>query len=728
MKLYKIGIIWLTALFINVSSLTIVDSTLEAACKSYLSQFNWGCYPKKPKKIGGSFTCFCKDDFWLQSMANCIYNATSEHHLVMKGYRDVSLRCQNVGIKISVNQLINYRTNVTQNLVPIKNGTTTKVNSTLLIDEKNFDWHHKKFKEYTIFVRNSQWCGWGLIFYWAVIISTATIININDKLIGWRPLTQIHSNLMKKYLTFPTLWNNSYHERTYMLWKIIPFNFPLRLNGIIITFFVILTIILGCIDYNVTLPHPYLSTQYYANLILVSFRTDMMSIALFPLIYIFGSRNNIFMPLSGLSFSNFQVYHKWCAYVSVTLAFIHTIVWSVWAFGAGGPYSAKYSHTYWKWGIAAIAIMITMLFQAEKIIRDLFYELFIFLHQLMALVFIVAMYYHLVTKGWIGWVYTMIAIYSFERLMRIIRIVLNGGLINVTLEQCSETVIKLIIPKPKYVNYPAGSFAFIYFIDPTSIWFYAFQSHPFTILKDYEDESDNLIIHFKVHKGITKVMLSQILKRAGSDGKYRCKILVEGPYGITFQRKIPIKKNVAGIAAGLGVCAIFPHMLQMIKLSTVEKQQFTYKLNWIVRDVNDITWFKKELLCFIKNGGQVNVFVTRSESYHNKNDVNFANDIEINKTSSLLSLNKTKEDIKVADYQIRDVGDDGIIIFHLTQRPDLNQMIEREIYESTEQENGLLFVACGPPAFNDSLRTVVANKLNKDLKIDVSYKSESFTW
>lgn len=719
MQLCKLFYVCLLLNAIRISGLVVIDSTIASSCKYYLDQFNWDCYIGKPTKHGGNYPCYCKNINWLQSVTNCIYNATDEQHLRVKAFEHIAKRCkQKVGLDITLQEMENYRLNGTNHLVNITDMSAPVV-GTLIVNKQTFDWYHLKFKQFTLFVRDSQWYGWGLIFFWIFIFAVATILNLNDKIVGWKPVNNLYSNLIRKYLIVPTFWNNKYHERTFMFAKILPLDFPLRLNGLIVTVFVILTIIFCCVNYDtVTLPHPYLTTNYFRHVVLVSYRTDLISMSLFPLIYLFGSRNNFLLPMTGLSFASFQFYHKWCAYVSVILAFIHTIVWSVWAFNKGGPYSAWYIDAYWKWGIAAMTLMILLVFHAEKIIRDMMYEIFIWLHQCMAIIFIVAMYYHLVPMGWQGWVYSLIAIYGFERFMRFFRICINGGIISAKLESCGNDVIKVTIPKPKYVNYPAGSFAYIYFLSLYDAWFYNFQSHPFTILKESRTDGENLIIYFKAQKGLTKVMLNKVLKTdrvSNSNDKkvvLKCKILLEGPYGISFKQRVKIRKNVVGISAGLGVCAIFPHLYQILQLekNDVEKPIFNYKLYWIIRDFSNVTWFNEELEWFKQRGGEIVIVVT-GDTIIDNSSIN-------SKNSGKPLLNDLKSKNVLNNYPVR----------FLDERPDLNGIVEEGIKESENQENDLMFMACGPPEFNDELRSVIGSKLNKQTKIDITYKSESFTW
>ena len=125
--------------------------------------------------------------------------------------------------------------------------------------ETDFNWYHKKFKEYTLFVERSEWFGWSLIFYWVFIMSVVYIFNIIKGFLGLKFLSR-YNNLINKTLLIPSEFKN-YHDKTFILWKIIPFNFPTRANAIFVTLFFIIIVISFCVEYNVTLPHPLLESR-----------------------------------------------------------------------------------------------------------------------------------------------------------------------------------------------------------------------------------------------------------------------------------------------------------------------------------------------------------------------------------------------------------------------------------------------------------------------------------
>lgn len=687
------------------NAITVVDSTIATSCIYYEKQFNWGC-----SKSGVPYSCFCRNVNWLQTVTNCVYNATTSTHLRNHAFEHIIKRCKDKGkISLTMEKMHKYQENGTHYLVdytPLAKKYI--VNGTLRMNETDFNWYHKKFQEYTVFVERSEWFGWGLIFYWVFIISLASIFNINRKLLGFRFLHK-YNNMINKTLLIPSVFKD-YHDRTFILWKVLPFDFPTRANAIIVTIFSILTIIFVCVGYNVTLPHPYFSKRLYANIMLISYRTDIMSISLFPLVYFFGIRNNPFAYISGISYSKFNYYHKCCAYACTALAFIHSVVWTIWAVNQGS-YAAKVKKEYWRWGIVATTLLFLLVFHSNKMIRNYMYEIFLLCHKIMSIIFIVAMYYHMRGFGWMGWVWSMVAIYAFDRFMRIVRIALHGGIVTATLKDCGDGIIKMTLKKPKYLSYKTGSYAFVYFLCSTSAFFYNFQSHPFTVLTDPTEDPKNpstLMFYFKAHKGVTRTVLSRIL--SSGEESIKCKILLEGPYGAQLPQRVKPDSNIVAIAAGLGSSAVYPHLYEVLKNvegDKTEKSEYQHKFIWIIREINYLNWFRKELEWLKSKNCEVRIIVTGTNSKL----------CTIDTESSSKSLSESSSYLT-----------DGFNVEKLGYRPNLQEIVSCEISKSESMSKDVMFMGCGPEAFNDELRSSVAKSIPKSSSINIKFQSESFVW
>lgn len=61
----------------------------------------------------------------------------------------------------------------------------------------------------------------------------------------------------------------------------------------------------------------------------VADRTGIISFANFPLIWLFGMRNNLVLWLTGWDFATFNNFHRWVARVATVQAIIHSILYTM---------------------------------------------------------------------------------------------------------------------------------------------------------------------------------------------------------------------------------------------------------------------------------------------------------------------------------------------------------------------------------------------------------------
>jgi hypothetical protein len=61
----------------------------------------------------------------------------------------------------------------------------------------------------------------------------------------------------------------------------------------------------------------------------ISDRTGVISFANFPLIWAFGTRNNVLMWVTGWGFGTFNSFHRWVARVSTLEAVVHSIGYTI---------------------------------------------------------------------------------------------------------------------------------------------------------------------------------------------------------------------------------------------------------------------------------------------------------------------------------------------------------------------------------------------------------------
>ncbi|CAB4253973.1 similar to Saccharomyces cerevisiae YLR214W FRE1 Ferric reductase and cupric reductase, reduces siderophore-bound iron and oxidized copper prior to uptake by transporters [Maudiozyma barnettii] len=710
------SVLWFVYFLSGVIALSSLDSSVATACLKYNALFKWNCTSNK------KYSCLCQDINWLQTLTYCV-NYGADHETPLKhAMRHIRLRCKSGDIDFTTEQLQQIYENGTLYTRPIiSNDTTTRVIGTLIPDETTFDYYLTKYKQTSLFVTRSQWYGWGLIFYWVTIILISTIFNINRKMIGFKTFFQ--NVWIKRNVAIPSVGKH-YKERTFLLFRCIPINFPTRLDALIVTVFVILTIIFCGMDYDIHLPHPNYPDQWRLNARMLNYRVDQMALTLFPVIYMFGIRNNPFIALSGFSIGSFNYFHRWCAYVASCLVLVHAVLWTVYS-QRYSTYHHYISQEYFQWGIAATVMMFVLCSHSEKIFRDRFYEFFLFFHKAMNVIFIVGLYYHIASFGWLNWVWALVGIWAGDRFLRFGWIVINGGIHNATLTDCFNGVIKISIPKPRFFKYQPGMFVYLYFLGLNEPWFCSLQSHPFTILSEPQiDESQpgNLIIYFKVNKGITK----RLLKRLEKSGKQSitCKVLLEGPYGVQLPQLTSITENYSGICAGLGITAVYPELYHAAQ-KTENIEGFSHNLTWIINNPSHVEWFHQELTLLSQLNCNVEIICTARTSNNTPVDEKmkgFKDKLQFTTaTDSGSSATSTNDRYAKSHYEIQ----------YIEARPDLGQLIASRISKSQNQSSqptDLNILTCGPSSFNDKIRFHMTEELAKNISINVNFDEKSFTW
>jgi hypothetical protein len=125
--------------------------------------------------------------------------------------------------------------------------------------------------------------------------------------------------LLKRYVVIPATFGYRCSQK--LGWCTIP---P-RIQSLAIFAFVLLNVIFCCTNYRVFEGNLYwnkVSDQLWRY---VSDRTGIISMANFPLIWLFGTRNNVLLWLTGWDFAAYNNFHRWVARVSTIQAVVHSL-------------------------------------------------------------------------------------------------------------------------------------------------------------------------------------------------------------------------------------------------------------------------------------------------------------------------------------------------------------------------------------------------------------------
>ena len=308
------------------------------------------------------------------------------------------------------------------------------------------------------------------------------------------------------------------------------------------------------------------------------------------------------------------------------------------------------------------------------------------------------------------WLYAAIAIWAFDRFVRIIRlIVLNISWVKGRVARTAQLQVVGPDASKAYVNlgynfnFKPGQYVFVYFLR-----FNFWESHPFTVAAydiDKETAQPKLTLLFRTHNGVTRK-----IQRYLDAGHQNVACLVEGPYG----RHLPVEQydNVLLLAGGVGITAILPYLRYLANLGTTR-----VRFEWVVRDEDSVNWFKEDIAAAAESPNvEVQIHVTKSGT----------GDVESARAHISIDLGAKRQEVGEISATSEEMGETASLAryFAVGHRPSLKAVVTRQ---TTESIGSLAVVACGPDTFVDETRQAVADNVTKAIG-PLDYFEEAFTW
>ena len=436
----------------------------------------------------------------------------------------------------------------------------------------------------------------------------------------------------------------------------------------------------------------------------VADRTGILATYTTPLIILFAGRNNIFLWLTGSNFTTFIVYHKWASRMCFILIVVHAALYTrlIW-----GYYTEDMKENYLIWGTVATGSGGAMWITAIMWFRRNYYEIFLLAHITLGVFFVIGSYYHVYDLGYVQWYYATIAVWGFDRVIRLARIAWFGCP-QATVTLLANETLRVEIPRPKSWKSIAGGYAFIYFIKPTYFW----QSHPFTFTCIPGEGNENVVMYLKVKGGITHSLCKKLSQLPGKTTKIR--VALEGPYGeATASRNYD---NSVFIAGGNGIPGIYS---EVTDLATRDLKQ-TLRLYWVIREYKSLMWFRQELEA-LKNVPKIEttIYVTQPTSQEGLDEM-----FQYLSSDSDSEKKKLLESESIEDMYIQRIHRELDHIEFKEGRPDLEGLVK---YEIDLSKASTCFIACGHPLMCDDLRYIITNNLDYSKK-RVDYYEQLQVW
>ncbi|KAK6457613.1 FAD-binding domain-containing protein [Scheffersomyces xylosifermentans] len=537
------------------------------------------------------------------------------------------------------------------------------------------------------------WLGTTLVAYWFVIMFVAAVNHWSYFLFP-NLIKSLHgpvSNTFRKYMILaPTAFQK--HAQRQTRFKVIQWITPLRFESLIIMGWFILAVVFcaACINRPI---------QGFVALAVGSRSGELMAFSL-PVLVLFAGRNNFMQWITGWPYSRFLIFHRWIARTIFCLAIVHAVTKSI-TLADFNSYEFYMSEHFIRWGVVGIVCVGLLVTHSAQIFRNTNYEVFVLLHITLAAIFISAGWIHTSYEdiNCAEYFYACVAIWVFDRLIRLFRLV-AFGIQKATVELRADETLRVTVNRPSYWKPHPGAHAFIHFIKPTYFW----QSHPFTLV-DSVIEPNTITFYMKVKGGITHGLYKHLVQCP--DKRDVLNVLVEGPYA----QKLPLYKfdNVIFVAGGTGIPGLFYEALDMATRKDTESKRI--KLYWIIRQFKSIDWFYQELIKLRDTNVEPIIYVTNSQA---------GLDFEIGSFNS----------------QDNDGGDDSSILVSSLKRklsfvefrygrPDVSEIIREEVAET---DMSIAFATCAHPCIVDDARLAIMDSLGKDRSKRIELFEEMQEW
>ncbi|KAH0536625.1 hypothetical protein FGG08_006519 [Glutinoglossum americanum] len=314
--------------------------------------------------------------------------------------------------------------------------------------------------------------------YGVAILVTGFAIPIVLTCLGYLPYMTGILERVKPYLVYPSAIG------TYQV-RPLPYllgNAPTIGQSLYVALMVILNIILTAVNYRSTQPHAWYANQHQEVMAYVMYRTGTIGFALAPLVILFSCRNNILLWLSNWPHSTFMLLHRWVARIFGIQVLLHSIL-ALALYRDTGEYPAVEKLKYWIWGAVATVAVSIMLVASGLYVRRWSYEIFLITHIVLAVLVIVGCWHHVELEfhrqwGYEMWLYAACAVWFFDRMARVLRI-LKIGVRRAKVANVGDGFVRVDIEGIRWGAAP-GQHVYVYFptLNPLRPW----ENHPFSVL------------------------------------------------------------------------------------------------------------------------------------------------------------------------------------------------------------------------------------------------------
>ncbi|KAF2772942.1 putative FRE ferric reductase-like transmembrane component [Teratosphaeria nubilosa] len=427
-------------------------------------------------------------------------------------------------------------------------------------------------------------------------------------------------------------------------------------------------------------------------------------------LFLLAGRNNPLIWLCGISFDTYNLIHRWLGRIVVFESIAHVAFWMAGKIAVMGGekgwhmiHIAIWSSRMMLTGTVGVCALIFILFQSPSIIRHAFYEIFLGVHQILAIIATATVWIHLKGMPQQRLLAGAIACWIVERAWRFWSLATRNvghGVTKAEVEALPGDAVRVTLRLARPWQFKPGQHVYMY-MPSVGLW----TSHPFSLAwseeqTDLPTEKGLPMVRQDMFASRTRTMSLIIRRRTGftdqmfkkaevaPGGKFVTTAFVEGPYG---SQSFHSYGTVMLFAAGIGITHQVPHVRDLVQAyanGTCATRKIV--LVWIIQSPEHLEWIRPWMTQILgmdrrRDILKILLFVTRPRSTK-----------EIHSPSSSVQM--------------------------FPGKPDVAALIEKE---QMAQIGAMSVSVCGTGSLADDVRKAVRDRCERT---EIDFTEEAFSW
>ncbi|KAL8294636.1 hypothetical protein RB597_007747 [Gaeumannomyces tritici] len=237
--------------------------------------------------------------------------------------------------------------------------------------------------------------------------------------------------------------------------------------------------------YYYAFPNSTYPTRRNQDMATMGNRAGSMAMGNAGALFVFSARNSALLWLTDWHHATFLLLHRWLGYWAVALTVAHSALLLA-TYVEYGDYAMELARLYWQWGIVGTVAAVALLPASAPALRRAAYEVFLPLHHVLAVLFLVGYYYHIwhlyeYNWGYEIWVWFAVGVWGADKLARLARTARNGlrTVVVSAVEGSGGQYLRIEVDGVRVEGV-------VYLRFPTLSWMF-WENHPFSVVSSFVD-------------------------------------------------------------------------------------------------------------------------------------------------------------------------------------------------------------------------------------------------